>query len=150
MKRSGEDAQQTDASEHGDVVNIVIGPELPTARASGGGDEVQDAPQAQPVAVQQQQPVTPARHDWREGRRIVEWGALVNNLQECKKCHSGPLVLSPDTIMGENICGLSGYLYIQCQTCQHVSRVAYGKTYHEPGKKKTRPCFVVNTKLGAG
>lgn len=81
---------------------------------------------------------------------MVEWGALVDNLRECQKCHTGPLQLSNDTIVKEAIYGLGGYLHVRCLNCETINLVAYGKTHREAGQRKGRPCFVVNTKLGTG
>ena len=91
------------------------------------------------------------QHEWREGRRVVEWDVLVANLAGCKHCRLGPLYLTPQYLEGEQICGLSGYLYIRCPNleCYKLNRVAYGKTHH-PVSEKGNVSFVVNTKLGLG
>ena len=85
---------------------------------------------------------------WREGRRIVEWLVLLENLKFCHSCKLGPVPLTLYNVVGERQRGLGGYLYVVCQnpSCMAVNRVAYGKTHHQ--KKKGMPCFVVNTKLG--
>ena len=87
---------------------------------------------------------------WREGRRVVELGVLMDNLKVCQSCKLGPVPLTHYNIIGELQKGLSGYLYIVCQNpdCQFINRVAYGKMHHI--KKHGMPCFAVNTKLGTG
>ncbi len=87
-------------------------------------------------------------NSWREGRRIMELGVLLDNLRFCSNCDLGPVLLLPDTIVGEKQMGLGGYLYVQCQYCKHLNRAAYGKTHMvESGKGRTS--FAVNSKLGA-
>lgn len=87
---------------------------------------------------------------WHSGRRLVEWGTLLDHLKFCSRCYNGPLILSHDTIKGEMKCGLGGYLYIQCTSCQELNRVPYGSTHKENPSSKGMPSFCVNTKLGAG
>lgn len=90
--------------------------------------------------------------EWKEGRRIVEWLVLVRELRVCKICKLGPLILTESLIVGEMIIGLSGYLYVRCSNthCGQVNIVRYGKTHREKQTPKGMPCFVVNTKFGAG
>lgn len=87
---------------------------------------------------------------WHSGRRLVEWGTLLDHLKFCSRCYNGPLILSHETIKGEMKCGLGGYLYIQCTSCQELNRVPYGSTHKENPSSKGMPSFCVNTKLGAG
>jgi len=84
------------------------------------------------------------------GRRIVEMDVLLSNLQSCQQCRLGPVALSHKTLVGELPKGLSGYFYVRCENpdCNYVNRVPYGSTHKI--KKKGMPCFVINTKLGAG
>ncbi len=79
------------------------------------------------------------------------WEPCAANLAGCKHCRLGPLYLTPQYLEGEQICGLSGYLYIRCPNleCYKLNRVAYGKTHH-PVSEKGNVSFVVNTKLGLG
>ncbi|VDI16386.1 Hypothetical predicted protein [Mytilus galloprovincialis] len=86
---------------------------------------------------------------WHSGRRLVEWGTLLDHLKFCSRCYNGPLILSHETIKGEMKCGLGGYLYIQCTSCQELNRVPYGSTHKENPSSKGMPSFCVNTKLGA-
>ena len=92
------------------------------------------------------------RSGWRDGRRIIELGVLLDNLKYCAECKLGPVPLTSFNVVGELQKGLSGYLYVVCQNpdCQHVNRVAYGKQHHMEGKARGMPCFDVNTKLGTG
>lgn len=87
---------------------------------------------------------------WRTGRRLVEFGVLLDNLASCKNCGLGPVPLTHLNIVGELVKGVSGYLYVQCMNndCRFVNRVAYGKTHRS--KEKGMPSFVANTKLGVG
>lgn len=87
---------------------------------------------------------------WKIGRRIVEWGVLLENLRCCKKCGLGPVPLTYDSVKGELQKALGGYLYVECSfhDCRHINIAAYGKTHRDPTKKKGMPSFVVNTKLG--
>ena len=93
------------------------------------------------------------QNGWRLGRQIVEWETLLSNLRYCEQCRLGPVPLTLDNVVGEMQCGLGGYLYVRCvnPSCQFVNRAAYGKVHRQASKKKTgMPCFVINTKLGAG
>lgn len=92
-----------------------------------------------------------SRDGWKEGRRIVEIGVLLENLKGCKYCRLGPVPLTYDSVVGELQRGLGGYLYVKCNNmdCQKVNIVPYGKTTREE-KTKGIPCFDVNTKLGLG
>ena len=87
---------------------------------------------------------------WKEGRRCVEFGVLLENLRFCKACGLGPVALSVNSIVGERKKGLSGYLFVRCENvyCEFVNCVPYGKTHHV--KKRGMPCFAANTKLGTG
>ena len=78
---------------------------------------------------------------WREGRRLIELGVLVKNLQYCQSCKLGPVPLTVYNVVGELQKGLSGYLYVMCQNadCNYINRVAYGKLHHI--KKGGMPCF---------
>ena len=91
------------------------------------------------------------RDGWRHGRRIVEWEALLSNLETCKECHLGPIPLTINSIIGERQRGLGGYLYVMCQNpdCMAINRAATGKT-HRQKAGAGMPCFDVNTKLGIG
>uniref|UniRef100_K1Q499 Mutator-like transposase domain-containing protein n=1 Tax=Magallana gigas TaxID=29159 RepID=K1Q499_MAGGI len=86
--------------------------------------------------------------NWKEGRRIVEFGVLLSNLRHCEACRLGPVALTYDSVVGELQKGLGGYLYVKCSNkdCNHVNRVPYGSTHRV--KKLGMPCFAVNTKLG--
>ena len=91
------------------------------------------------------------RDSWRYGRRVIELSVLLDNLAACVKCRLGPIPLLHTNIIGEMMCGLGGYIYVQCQNpdCLHVNCVAYGSLHSKPGEKK-KSCFTVNTKLGLG
>ncbi|XP_052777814.1 uncharacterized protein LOC128215134 [Mya arenaria] len=86
------------------------------------------------------------RSGWRIGRRLVEVGFLLEQLQYCCECRLGPLTF--DNMVGELKKGLGGYLYVRCQNhdCLAINRVPYGKTHRV--KKRGMPCFAANTKLG--
>ena len=88
--------------------------------------------------------------NWKEGRRVVEFGVLLSKLQVCEKCRLGPVPLTYSNITGELKKGLGGYLYVKCQNidCGHINCVPYGATYRR--KVTGMPCFSVNTKLGTG
>ena len=75
---------------------------------------------------------------------------LFDQLRCCKECLLGPLLLARDTVVGETMHGLGGYLHVKCMNpdCCSINKVAYGKTYRK--HKKGMAGFVVNTKLGAG
>ena len=90
------------------------------------------------------------QNGWREGRRLIELGVLLDNLKYCSSCKLGPVPLTSHNVVGELQKGLCGYLYVVCQNadCQFVNRVAYGKTHRQ--RNKGMPCFNVNTKLGTG
>lgn len=93
------------------------------------------------------------RDSWLCGRRIVEFGVLLDNLTTCVGCHLGPIPLLITNIVGEMICGLGGYLYVMCQNpdCLKINIVPYGKLHKNPASKINKEsCFVVNTKLGEG
>ena len=88
---------------------------------------------------------------WDEGRRVVEMSVLVDELNSgCRRCGSGPLLLSRATILGEMKLGLGGYFYILCRQCRNINRIKYGKTHRTSKYNKGMPSFCVNTKLGAG
>ena len=91
-----------------------------------------------------------SRDGWRVGRRIVEFGVLLDNLEFCEECGLGPVSLTKYSIVGELRKGLSGFFYVRCSNgdCEHINRVTYGKTHRL--KAKGMPCFAVNTKLGIG
>ena len=88
------------------------------------------------------------RDGWRVGRRIIELGVLLDNLQFCVKCKLGPVPLTKYSVLGELRKGLSGFLYVRCSNtdCEHVNRVPYGKTHRL--NERGMPCFAANTKLG--
>lgn len=88
--------------------------------------------------------------NWKEGKRIVEFGVLLSNLRHCEACRHGPVALTYDSVVGELQKGLGGYLYVKCSNndCNHVSRVPFGSTHRV--KKLGMPCFAINTKLGTG
>ena len=93
---------------------------------------------------------------WREdipGRRVVEFGTLLSSLtpSSCQSSSMGPVALAERTAFGELQKGL-GYLYVRCEVPDrgYVDRVSYGKTHQCHMKEKRMPCFVFNTKLGAG
>lgn len=69
------------------------------------------------------------RDSWREGRRIVEFGVLLSNLQNRISCKLGPIPLTYLNIVGELRKGLGGYLYVKCLNaeCGHMNLVPYGK-----------------------
>ena len=41
------------------------------------------------------------RNSWKEGRRFVEFGVLLDNLRACDKCLLGPIPLTYDNVIGE-------------------------------------------------
>ena len=91
------------------------------------------------------------------GRRLVEWDVLFSNLRHCAACGLGPINLSSNTVAGERIVGLGGYLYVRCECCDTINCASYGhryKTLVRVGERRkyktTRVGFSVNTKLGAG
>ncbi|WAR11343.1 hypothetical protein MAR_025523, partial [Mya arenaria] len=88
------------------------------------------------------------RNGWRIGRRLVEDGFLLEQLQCCCECRLGPVPLTFDNVVGELKKKLGGYLYVRCQNhdCLAINRVPYGKTHRV--KKRGMPCFTANTKLG--
>lgn len=92
-----------------------------------------------------------SRDSWRHGRRVIEFGHLLNSLKYCSECKLGPIPLTEFNVVGELRKGLGGYLYVRCenQNCLFVNRVPYGKT-HRQNKTTGMPCFVANTKLGIG
>ena len=85
---------------------------------------------------------------WKIGWRLVEFDVLLTNLNACEQCSLGPIPLTSYNIVGKQQKGLCRYLHVTCQLCGHVNKAAYGKTHHV--KDRGVPCFVVNTKLGAG
>ncbi|XP_062590600.1 uncharacterized protein LOC134252182 [Saccostrea cucullata] len=87
--------------------------------------------------------------DWKEGRRIMELGVLLESLSTCSSCRMGPIPLYTENVIGERRRGLGGYLYVVCMNpdCGEVNMVPYGKT-HRKEKATGMPSFVVNTKLG--
>ena len=87
-------------------------------------------------------------NSWREGRRVIELGVLLDNLKTCQECGLGPVPLTVYNVLGEQKKGLSGFLYVRCQNvdCEYVNRVAYAKTHRN--KRRGMPCFAANTKLG--
>ena len=88
---------------------------------------------------------------WDDGRRVVETSVLVDELNSgCRRCGSGPLLLSRSTILGEKKLGLGGYFYILCRHCRNINRIKYGKTHKTSKNNRGMPSFCVNTKLGAG
>ena len=91
------------------------------------------------------------RTGWRNGRRIIEWGVLLDSLKHCHSCKLGPIPLTVFNLAGEEQRGLGGYLYVQCQnpSCLTINRVPYGKTHRSKGGQG-RPCFSINSKLGLG
>ena len=92
------------------------------------------------------------RESWKEGRRIVEFGELLSNLKQCKRCKLGPVPLTYNNVVGELRTGLGGYLYVKCLNvdCGEVNLIPYGKTHRIKTNTPGLPCFVVNTKLGTG
>lgn len=87
------------------------------------------------------------RESLREGRRIVEFGVLLNSLKNCKSCKLGPKPLAYLNIVRELRKGLGGFLYVKCLNaeCGHVNLVPYGKTHIMKSKKPGMPCVVINT-----
>ena len=58
------------------------------------------------------------------GRRVVEWGVLLEELTRgCHSCGLGPLTLSLFSVVGELVKGLGGYLYVECSVCRFISRI---------------------------
>ena len=107
------------------------------------------------VEIQQTMPKSGSKvsqKGWKEGRRIIEWPVLIEQLSSCRRCKLGPLLLSETYIVGEMISGLSGYIYTTCSNteCSHINAVRYGKTHRTKTTNAGMPCFVINTKLGAG
>lgn len=93
------------------------------------------------------------RESWREGRRIVEFGVILNNsLKSCLSCKLGPIPLTYLNIVGELRQGLGGYLYVKCLNAEygHVNLVPYAKTHIIKSEKPEMPCFAIDTKLGTG
>ena len=95
-------------------------------------------------------PATAKRDSWRQGRRFVEFGVLLDNLRSCSFCQLGPIPLTHLNVVGEMQKGLGGFLYVRCENpdCREVNRVAYGKMHRN--KRTGMSCFSVNTKLGMG
>lgn len=86
---------------------------------------------------------------WKNGRRVIEFDALVSGLKSCSKCHFGPLFLTDRTIKGEMKLGLAGFIYVQCGNCLFINRIPYGTT-HKMKQSKGMPNFCINTKIGTG
>lgn len=84
---------------------------------------------------------------WKNGRRVIEFDALVSGLKSCSKCHFGPLFLTDRTIKGEMKLGLGGFIYVQCGNCLFINRIPYGTT-HKMKQSKGMPNFCINTKIG--
>ena len=55
------------------------------------------------------------RGGWREGRRVIELGVLLDNLAVCPKCKLGPIPITRNNVVGELQKGLSGYLYLRLE-----------------------------------
>lgn len=93
--------------------------------------------------------VNQTKWDWREGRRIVELGFLVDQLKEgCTECKEE---LNLTKIVEETIHGLGSILYIQCVECLQVNAIKTGKTHRSPQKKNVgRPIWDINTKAATG
>lgn len=74
-------------------------------------------------------PKSVSKTSWRDGRRIVGFGFLLDNLQNCTECRLGPVPLTRDSVVGELRKGLGGFLYVRCQNidCGKVNRAPYGK-----------------------
>lgn len=83
---------------------------------------------------------------WRDGRRVIELGFLIDRLKECEKCKQA-LCLS--NIVSEKQFGLASILHIVCQRCSYINYVATGKRHRTSDTGAAR-CFDVNTKLAAG
>lgn len=92
------------------------------------------------------------KDSWKDGRRIIELGTLLENLRSCRYCRLGPVPLTCLNIVGELRKGLGGYLYVKCLNveCGEVNLVPYGKTHRNKKNKAGMPSFVINTKLGIG
>jgi hypothetical protein len=88
---------------------------------------------------------------WRSGRRVVELGILVDNLEKgCAAC-SRPLDLR--FCEDERRYGLGSLLYIRCQqeACSHLSPVSTGKRRNaETNVKCNNPAWEINFKVAAG
>ena len=98
-----------------------------------------------------------SRDGWRYGRRVVEVGFLLEQLAHCRFCLLGPVPLTHLNLVGEQICGLGGFFYVQCTNleCEMVNIVPYGKqhqtaTTQSKENKRGNKAFAVNTKLGCG
>ena len=86
---------------------------------------------------------------WREGRRIVELGVIVDQLKVgCSDCKE---VLNLVNTVEETTQGLGSILYIQCASCGLVNSIKTGKTHRSPAKKNVgRPIWDINTKAATG
>lgn len=85
---------------------------------------------------------------WREGRRIVEIGHLVDQLSKgCSDCQE---VLLLHNLISETKQGLGSIFHIQC-VCGEMNSVRTGKTHRDPNKKQVgSPIWDINTKAATG
>ena len=95
------------------------------------------------------EPSAKRKWSWREGRRIVELGFLVDQLKDgCVECKKK---LNLVNTTEETIQGLGSILYVQCEECSQVNTIKTGKTHRSPEKKSIgRPIWDINTKAATG
>ena len=106
-----------------------------------------DQTKTKPDAVTE--PSAKRKWSWREGRRIVELGCLVDQLKDgCLECKKK---LNLVNTTEETIQGLGSILYVQCEECSQVNTIKTGKTHRSPEKKSIgRPIWDINTKAATG
>ncbi|XP_062620759.1 uncharacterized protein LOC134282046 [Saccostrea cucullata] len=94
---------------------------------------------------------TETNSNWRQGRRIVELGFLVDKLCEgCAVCHSS-IPLNITNIVHEIRYGLGSLLTIRCQLCDGMTVVPTAKRHRSPKESPWgRKTWDVNTKLALG
>ena len=92
---------------------------------------------------------SPKKCSWREGRRIVELGYLVDQLKQgCVDCKQE---LNLTNTTEETIQGLGSILYVQCANCSQINSIKTGKTHRSPQKKNVGcPIWDINTKAATG
>ena len=85
----------------------------------------------------------PNSDSWREGRRIVNLGVVVDGLKDgCGRCHQ---LLQLTDCVGESMFGLGGFLRICCSHCTFLNNIPID-TRHGPFKNT----WDVNTKIASG
>lgn len=87
---------------------------------------------------------------WRQGRRIVELGFIVDKLSEgCSVCHSS-VPLNITNTVHEIRYGLGSLLTIRCALCDGKTVVPTGKRHSGPNERQGQRTWDVNTKLALG